>query len=383
MIFSLLLGCSPHDADVSATYLAFFEDNSSDALTKLRLEDKFDKQKDLVPVDCRHLREGEVRLEGASDACDTTDAIWFPWLKDYGYYRKEGTVSTDDAIWRAEAVLTSEGDLQLTVHADMEDFGDFRFGWSIKPDFQPTVCDDSDADGVNDGTAALTNVDGNWLENWSANDPGYTVWHLNSGSYQRNPSNLEDYWFFTSDWEAGTSFARFGEEVVYHHPADYEHYSTSVGDGPLYFPRAQSGASDLGDLPAADGTIDDWASSISTYLTENDDLAVLGGAEKFKANYRVHSNAWRPDEGLERGLNNWVEVPFGYVRLKDFTPGDAIEAGDANISGDFQMYLGGQETASRLYVSGTFTINHITQIDNFSPTLEDIKQEENSTPACK
>lgn len=378
ILASLLTGCTPHDAEVQADYAMFFADDTSDALSLLRQEKKFEKQSDLKPVDCRTLESEDERLEGADPACADEDPVWFSWLSQYQYWVKEGSVTTEDDIWRTEAVLTSEGDLQLTAHAHVGDFGDFRFGFVIDPAFQPQTCEgDGDA-------AALTDVDGDWLAGWSANDSGATVWHLNAGAYQINPNNFDDYWFFDNSWEAGASFARFGEEVIYHQGVSYSQYGGETLDGPLYYPAVKGGLYQTA-LPDAGADIDAWATDIQSYLTENDDFARLAGTTKLTPKYRVHSNSWRPTDELEQGLDNWVEVSLGYVKIDNFTPGDTIEAGEQAkpLTGEFQVFLTATDTPSRLMVNGTFTINNITQIENYNPPLDQIKREENGTPACQ
>lgn len=376
MLALLFTACTPQDATVTANYAMFLADDSSDALNLLRLRNQFDKQKDLVPVDCRTLEDEGERLEGADPACADVAPAWYPWLTQYQYWLKEGSVSSDNDVWRTEAILTSEGDLQLTAHAHVGDFGDFRFGFVINPDFQPQTCE-----GEGDA-AAMTDVDGSWLEGWSANDSGSTVWHLNDSSYQINPNNFNDYWSFPTDWSAGSSFARFGEEVIYHQGVQYAQYSGESLDGPLYYPYIKSGTVET-DLPFPDGTIDEWATAIDDELTTRDDIRTLGQAKDFTTEYRVHSNSWRPVDDLEPGLDGWVEVVLGYVTIEGFTPGDKIEAGDANLKGTFQLYMTATDTPSRLLINGEFNITHITQINSYSPSLEEEKREEYGTPACK
>ncbi|HND28900.1 MAG TPA: hypothetical protein PKY30_01035 [Myxococcota bacterium] len=381
----LLVGCVPNDAEVKATYAFYMADDTSDSLAGLRARNQFEKQTDLVPVDCRELAEETLRLTGADTACAGEEPVWFPWISRYAYYLKEGTVSTDDDIYRAEALINSEGDLQLTVHADMGALQDFRFGFTIDPHFQPTECAD---DGT--GAMALQNVDGDWLAEWSANDDGYTVWELNGGSFQVNPNNQDDYWYFPPEWEAGVSFARFGDEPLIHRATDFQQEGFDGASSvyyPLYMPGVAGGLSEPYAIPEPAGDLTQWASDVQTFLTEQDDLTRLASGEKFKLNYRAHSNAWRPVDDLEPGLDNWIDVSLGYVRIKNFNADD-VKAGKVNLTGDFQIQLQGTDSPSRLYVNGTFTIDHLSEVKSFNPLLEDVKREEyveagGTLPACK
>ena len=49
------------------------------------------------------------------------------WIVDDGYYGLTGSIEP----WRTEALLNSEGDLQLTVHINLGEGEDFRFGFAI------------------------------------------------------------------------------------------------------------------------------------------------------------------------------------------------------------------------------------------------------------
>jgi hypothetical protein len=202
-----------------------------------------------------------------------------------------------------------------------------------------------------------------------------------------NPNNVATIWDFAAPWEAGFSFGRFGDENLAHHPTDFtqdggESPEAGVDPlGPLYFPMygTYSGTN----LPTpGNGSLDDWADAIRTALKTNDDLTRLGSAKKTTLNYRVDSNSWRADDGLESGLDNWVEVSMGYVRIKNFKASD-IKAGKVNVEGDFQLELQGTDAPSRMFVQGTFTIDHITEVTAYNPTLEDVKMEENKTPTCE
>lgn len=361
----LLVACNPHDATMEATYAFYMAAENSDMLADLDVRKRRAAQKDLVPVDCRALSDETLRLEGADTACSANEeeAAWFYWLNQHSYYLKQGKVSTDDDIYRVEALINSEGDLQLTFHFNVPDYGEARFGWVIKPDFQPTICSADET-----GAVSLHDIDGDWLSNWSADDEGYTVWHLNAGSYQLNPSNvdLDKKWNLLPEWQAGAAFGRFGVENIVAVPTKFDD-----GTNPFYYPMWPEPVGSLGDL----------ADEIRTNLTEGDDLGRMGSAPDFGLDWRVHSNEWRPVDDMQAGLDNWVEVSLGNVRIKNFDL-EAVKAGKTSLQGDFQMYLQGTESYSQVLVKGTFDIAKLTEITAYSPTLEEVKMEENKTPTC-
>lgn len=421
----LLAGCTPVDGEVNANYLAYFAAASSDnvlGLERRGVDVAADAGKlDLEPVDCRDLTllyetDEEIaaaRLEGvdyAADCCeggageeceDVKQPRWFGWLDDYAYYVRQGKVEP----YRVEAVMTTEGDLQLTVHMDVGEFGDFRFGWVIDPDFQPKAC----VDGENG--AELVNEEGDWLAVWSEGEEGQ-LWHLNAGSFQINPSNQAVGWYFDQDWAAGVSFARFGDEEFYSHPVDYsdEFYRPLHVD--WYYDNSCSNAEDddgdgIGDnrdpdceatgmegasVPAARGISDDpaqryetWRENVVTYFAEDvDDFAALGKSD-FALNMKFENNNHpeRPIDGTNAGFDGWLGVSPSWVRIDN--PG-AIATGklDTPLTGEFQIYLEGLAAASKLVVNGTFRIDNVREdVWGYEGgVMEDIKRQENDTPEC-
>ena len=101
--------------------------------------------------------------------CEDINALeYYNFLQNDGYYLLDQTVEP----WRTEAIINGEGDVQLTVHHALPQNEDFRFHFSIKPDFMPTHCTTDE-----NGNAKVEYVDGsNWLEQWSANEDGYNIY---------------------------------------------------------------------------------------------------------------------------------------------------------------------------------------------------------------
>lgn len=394
----LFAGCAPNDAEVTADYAIFLAATSSENIDRL-VRTGTDVEGEpgklgLTPIDCRDLSYLETdeekeaaRLDGvdygaeccASGAGETcTDPLvpaWFSWLDDYAYYLKEGKVEA----WRTEAVLTTEGDLQLTVHMDFPQFGDFRFGWVIDPTFQPKAC----IDGENG--AEEVDVDGNWLEAWSAGEEKGTLWHLNSGAYQVNPSDNSVFWSIEQDWQAGNTFSRFADEEFYGHAIDYsdEAYRPFYVNTYIGAEDGQGGTS----IPVPRGAnpaeiYNNWVESVSEWATTDVTELATMGKSSFPLALEIEDNAWRPADDVASGFDGWLGVSSSWVRIDN---PEAIEINsDTPITGEFQIYLEGLAAASKVLVRGTFKINNVREdIWGFDQgTLEAVKEEENSTPAC-
>ncbi len=390
-----LVGCAPHDGEVTGDWLAYFSSGTSLNLLDIQEVRKIDlaaqenlDRLGLVPVDCRPLAADEEgqRLPLADTSACVEDAQWFWWLAyDYSFYKKEGKIEP----YRVEAIITSEHDLQLTIHMNVPRFGDVRVGWVIDPRFQPAECQTNE-----DGTAELVDVDGDWLANWSAAEDGGTLFNLNSLSYQINPSNGDDYWSIEQDWQGGYSFGRFVEDDFQGHPTDYlDQYGL-----PLYVYTYTAQGGQLGNLPDSrsnyDGWVDDMVEEFTFSESNPSDLAGMGQST-FPLEIKVEDNAWRlsPEEeeaeqstSAAYGLENWIGINTSWVKI-DLTPEEvgALETGNQSkpVTGTFQVSLDGLASASKLFVNGSFSLDHITaDVWGYQNTLDEIKREENNTPEC-
>ena len=403
----LLAACNPMDAEVSGSFLAYLAKGSSENLTRLERGGETISERagelGLAAVDCRDLSALEAeaqtaeRLPGAEfetncldEAGDAKSLKYFTWLDDYAFWRKDGTFAPDGDVqaWRTEAVLTPEGDLQLTVHVDVEGIGDLRFGWSIDPDFAPTVCDDTE-----DGGAATRAVDGDWLAGWraSAEASGMTgqLWPLNAGGYQINPSNTGVYWYVPQEWMSGTAFARFEDEQFFSHPTDY-----ADPDGVPLYQLMYAGPSYPTPRASGPEAYLTWAENTRIHLgssaaqpAEEKGVTDFGdiGQSDFAPKFIVEDNAWRPADvaGTEgaSGFDQWLGVMPGWVRIDN---PEAIEVGSSTpVTGEFQIYLEGVAAASKILVKGSFSIANLREdVWGYDPLLEDTKREENGTPVC-
>ena len=342
---------------------------------------------DYLTMCCIQPAEGGDTL--TFDNCEPKQPAWFSWTNQYAYWAKQVSLKTDgeNEPWRTEAVLTTEGDLQLTVHVRQPPFEDFRFGWVIDPDFQPMECVDG-AEG-----AELQQVDdASWLENWSAKEDGATLYYLNSGAYQIDPTDGADYWFFPNDWKAGHTFARYGDEEFYGHSTDYQ----DVAGSPLYFPYY----ADVGGIPTAQ-LYENWVAKVDEYFngaegiepTVNDLADITASFEKattFPVSYEIEDNTWRLPEGEADtsaiGLEEWLGINVSWVRVDN--PQDIAAHNEKPVTGEYQIYLESAAAASKILVKGTFSIDNIREDtwgyespDGYS-TLEEDKRVENDTPAC-
>lgn len=465
-------GCTPMDGEITGgSYASYFAVNSSENLYRLRSklvdfsqQSTLDKYK-FESVDCRPMfnsanyadsDDGSIltgdfndctdqvtdRLAGTDYAaecgtgtlptCDADGNVvdegdfvpyqrsYLPWLTQFSYYVRAEKLDP----WRIEAVITTEGDLQLTVHNRVSNIGDFRFGWVVDPHFQPTECVDKEG-----GGAEEVPVDGDWLTEWSINEGGGTLVHLNAYGYQVNPSDTTVPWYFPESWMAGYAFGRMADEDMYGHQIDYVDpisdtigYSGSTEDTrdkctlreyevddpgcgtgfnpPLYINQANPGDNTSygyynghwGSANTYSKFLENVQAGVSYDADNPSDLETMGkvSAEEFPFEIKVEDNAWRPDnqdadDGSD-GFAGWVGVDPSWVHFDD-SPSDLAgrEPGkqEKPLTGHFHMYIESLSAASKVLVQGDFTIDHIAKdIWGYSPTLEDRKIEENETPAC-
>lgn len=243
------LGCAPNDAEITAHWWAWLAANSSAAIGEENLtdidakatrfecsgrgwneeENRWDDgyigprendnlddprfvggackpNEDGDPEDYCADYEDEFRTECFGDE-ETGQVGAAALLGDDGYYGLQGSVDA----WRTEALINGEGHLQLAVHHWLEQGQDFRYIFSIDPDFEPTRCIST-----GEGTAEIQQVDGaSWVDQWSDDEDGYRIYYLNAGAAQPQSGDPgeTDFFFLTTDWLTGYSYAKFaGEE---------------------------------------------------------------------------------------------------------------------------------------------------------------------------
>lgn len=410
MIVLLLVGCTPHDAEVQGTYTVWLAGNSSATVE----HDDVDLESATL-VDCYHDEDDPQFIGNSGDApdCESVEsASWQTFMEDDGFY----ILRDDLEPWRTDAVLNGEGDLQLTVHHNLGNGEDFRFAFSIDPDFAPVVCTADEQ-----GNAALEYVDGSsWLKEWSADEDGYTIHYLNAGAYQQNPGGFSDYWYFDSPKEAGVGYAKFGDddfssmpnmytwddpdyEVLYTNPdnssdsrcvewddeleeallSDRDRDNNDDKSGTNHtrlFYGATYYSTYCDDVPNLD-SVDEYRAAIATEL----ETVTAGWSQEmteiYKADqidFKIEDNAWRPVDDSSAGIDGWVEVAASWVRIKE---GSTIEPG-GSAEGDFQIFFEASQSSSHLLIHGTFKIDKIQEDKWAYEVLEEEKREESGVEYC-
>ncbi len=266
IIALLLTACAPQDAEVSGSWHVWLAANNSATADEgeLDLEERatriyeckrgWDDERDDFEIGYIGPRTQEDRDSGKyyggacdpddsscdqgalDDQCDDIYALeYYTFLQDDGYYYLTEPLDT----WRSEALINGEGDFQLTVHNKLGNGQDLRFNFVIEPGFAPLECVDTDGDGV----ASAEYQDGqSWTAAWSDDEDGHTLYYLNAGAYQVEPTGSSGgigssddaaFWYFTSEWAAGFSHAKYAAEEFIVRPTDYGRYD-EAGDGPNF-----------------------------------------------------------------------------------------------------------------------------------------------------
>ena len=205
------------------------------------------------------------------------------------------------------------------------------------------------------GEPVAVNLDyGSTLENWSADEDGYTIYYLNAGAYQLNPADSEDYWILPQEWLGGYANSKFAAEEFDSLPTDFYWLGFDANNpDPDGYAEAVEGYRALASA---------WEVEPATYgLMDPPDFTM-----------KVEGNEWRPIDLSAAGLDNWVEVNTSYVRIKD---GSTLEEG-GTATGDFQIFLVGREAGSKVIVNGTFDVPKIGRDRWGYGVLEDEKRAE-------
>lgn len=411
-------GCSPQNASIVAgDYTVFL--SATSAITVQKQSVKFEDFDRTFAVDCRDFantatnatEREQLRVQPRLQVCpgdvgedgstirNNDFAQNERWLRQGGFYG----LGEDLEPWRGEAIITSEGDAQITFHQRLPGGGDFRFGFAIDPDFQPQQCvQNEDADGV-----VLQDIDGDWLDNWSTQlDDGGTLFYLNSSSYQHNPDDLESLWFFPLEWKAGHGGGKFAED-------EFTLRSTYYGEPWLYFidddpddDRTEgkddlywcelgfddvagtstcSNQSDIGDTDRPSGY--NWNDLVSIVEGDADEIqaeyATYGVAWEESTGVpamrpKVEDNSWRVNDGKAAGLDNWVGMHHNWVK---FNSGSEFTKG-GSASGEFNMVFEAYDSPSVFFVRGSFTVDRWKNELWASEYLPPVLLEQNGTVLC-
>lgn len=386
LIFAM--GCVPNNAELtSGDFSVFLSHNTS--LTVLHDRTDLQATDSWWNLDCRDLGENDIRLEDPLDICGSDD--WPPsheaWLTRDAYHVQSEVMEP----WRGEAVMTSEGDVQVSFHHRVTGGDDMRFAFVIDPTFQPSTCQEDDET----GTVGWEDIDGDWLANWSDDTwtdlgegnsvGGRHLIFLNSNSYQFNPSELDDYWSLPLQWRAGFADAKFGEEnfamrtARYGEPSFYTSYESEEVTEPdredLFYVSLEE------EVPATDQpAFTELCERVTTVADEvYDELELVDGVGVLDVRPAVHCNGWRMPDGRPSGLDAWAELHYNWV-IFDQTPAD-LAVGEP-LSGEFHLVFDGESTQSRLFIQGEFTVDAIKSDKWTADDVMSVKLEENNTILC-
>lgn len=405
-LVAVAAGCNPQNAEITeGRFVAALASNTSNTL-KLDAVD-LEGFESRVSFDCRDApAEGEpdIRLEGRDSAlCDRNvcvsadesetryvtveeadalsadgwdcDNLYPPTHETWLAFEGFEVVSSPLEPWRGEAIITSEGDLQITIHNRLPGGKDFRFAFVVQPEFQPRTCQAGA-----DGAPERVDIDGPWLENWSKDVDSGTLYYLNAGSYQFNPNDLAVSWVLPQEWLAGAAFARFAEEdfiarsVRYGRPAKYLAYELDESEPSardLFYAAVDAGADPTTDptIQALKGRVQDFATAIHNELMVVD------------LDYKpmVHTNEWRTPDGDAPGLDAWMELNYNWVRFDQ--AGSDLKVG-GTASGDFALVFDGIDSQSRLFVNGKFSVEKIKKDPWGLQDLQNDKYLEYGTTLC-
>lgn len=411
----LAAGCAPQSAVLTeGRYWAFLSDATSMSLAKNSVDPTaFDTSWN---IDCRDLTNKErealglpdpltgVCVDGQGGGVNVRHELWL---------RQSAWRVVHEPLdpWRGEAVITGEGDLQVGFHHRLPGGEDFRFAFVVDPVFQPTKCDVDE-----NGEVKAVEIDGDWLEHWTADlhalDPndlpgGYeilapyigdeeaTLFYLNARSVQFNPSETTEVWSIPLEWRAGHAEGKFADELFHSRasrsgdPRLYNFFEETGGergaeaDPNLLFFCAMNEGEDpttnacmAGKIATVQAIVDETAQELQSVGVAAE--LVDGAKGKGKAAYRpmMHDNLWRIPDGFPGGFDGWVEYHFNYVVIKgEIAPGKSVE-------GVFSILFDGSESNSRFLVQGKFEIPRIKEDKWTTEDLRAIKHEENGTIRC-
>jgi hypothetical protein len=426
-----VLGCTPQNAElVSGSYRGFLHEGTSFSVQKESVAlGEFDE---FYNLDCRDLSDTpdtnedgtnkdereRLRLEPKQEVCSGSEKqekrgeLSFPveaegWLNEGAYHVVGGQMEP----WRGEAIMTSEGHFQVTFHQKIPGGEDMRFAFSVDPNFQPQQCVE-DAE----GTVGMVNIDGDWLGGWSQDltdmsedddlHPVFaqysdhfdgTMYYANARAFQFDPDNTEDTWSLPLEWRAGFTTGKFADEFFharttrYGDPAIYASFESDDGGQPttdqLYY------CGETGNCNELCNTVNDVADTVAAEmaLAGPDGPAYADEASEDLEWYRplVHCNTWRdtdldgelepgPD-GRPPGLDGWVGLHYNWLIID---PSSTLEEG-GSASGVFNFVYDGDESRSRFFIQGEFSVDKIKNDRWTSDDIEAIKLAQNGTQLCQ
>ncbi|MEZ4235337.1 MAG: hypothetical protein R3F59_04090 [Myxococcota bacterium] len=406
LLCAALPACAPENAKLTeGKYIAFLSEGTALSLSKGTVNpNKYDVHYDL---DCRNFAtqsdEDALRLDNAIDICDNED--WPPQYEEWATQAGFRVVTEKLDPWRGEALITSEGDLQIAFHHHVPGGGDMRFVIAIDPDFGPTTC-------VQDPNGGVKRVplDGDWIGEWSKEldwirslpedqqrgyEPllgpeldGGRLWFLNAYGYQLNPVDVDgQLWDLPPQWVSGAAQGRFVEENLFHRtPRFGEPYvynllevEGSTGSGTLFVdvdptdlwycdmeegadPHTAPCAEARPNMDALDARVREVADGVRLEIEEMTRVSkeTVDGEQIYVADPEAdplfsfapipHTNYWRIPDGRPPGLDGWAELHYNYIA---FSKDSLLEEG-GSARGAFALTMDASSSSSRVFIQGKF-----------------------------
>lgn len=416
-VLLIAAACTPNNLVVTnGSYVAFIADTTSLSLQKGAVNPQDFPVN--YNVDCRD-GEDEVLLPDFIKICNEENGSWPPkqeiWATQDGFQ----VVSEPLAPWRGEALITSEGDLQLAFHHRLPGGADTRFIMSIDPDFAPVHCVQTPEGPVREP------LDGDWVEAWSGdldwvaqnldNYPGAfdhmepyldggRLYYMNAYSFQYDPRNTEARdWDVPEEWTAGAARGKFSEE-------DVSHRATRYGEPRIYNALAVSGTTETQyqgisvddlfwcDLEEGADPYTDPCGAASfgfdsmTDLDEHVHQVVRDTYEDLDRLFKpvksepavfgyaplAHVNYWREPDGLPAGFDGWASLEYNYIV---FDKDSVLEEG-GRAKGAFSLLLDATLSQTRVFVKGEFEVEKIKKDRWVAPDLPELKLAENDVELC-
>ena len=321
--------------------------------------------------------DGDGLVDADDDGCFSATDEWeedFDECGDGEDNDGDGWIDGDDPNCSADTIYEGTGSASANEFYECND-GTDNDGDGLADADDPdckTAWDNIEAEQVGGDPVAVELDYGVVLDEWSSDEDGHTIWYLNSGSYQLNPENQDDYWVLPEEWLAGYAHAKFSAEEFDVSPTQYGY--DADGDGAwdeLFYV----------DVDADDPDPEAYAAKVTEVSDDaaiwQSDLETYGGMNK-PFEMKVEGNEWRPVDLSQAGFDRWVELNTSWVRI---STDSNIEVG-GKAKGDFQIYLTGRESSSQVVVRGSFDVPEIGWDRWGYSVLEDVKQAENGTITC-
>lgn len=385
LLLALAAGCTPNNATLSdGNYLAFFPTDGSPVLREARVD--LNKEGDVALLNCG---DQPAELGGANDAdCTALSADgsfqrpFEPWTDDDSFTALQSEITP----WRGEGIITNEGDLQVTFHHALSGNEDFRFVFVIDPDFQPQRCVQAEG-----GGSQWEDIDGNWIDNWSAGLDGDRRYYLNAGATQINPDPQswspenfdEEEWFLPDEWLAGTAAGRYGPSRLGTRRVNYEYpwAAAALNQGWENIPGGYTNEyiQDVNNIVFKDvecSVVQDVATGMGADVAAM--TVALPGAAGMTLAPLVECNDWRPSDGRPAGLDDWRGIHHNWV---DIDGSSTMEVG-GSVSGHFRLAMQGTNSQTIMYIEGDFSVDKLKRERWGNPDLNAELIEESGVEIC-